>query len=143
MCGGLPGGHGLCPSRWRTVMTALMTSGLPTIGGITEMVKVAALCETHAVGIVPHFTGSISTAALVHAIGPFSGPVMCEIGSNRTLPPHISEGLTFKNGKIWPNGRPGLGVTLNMERLTLAGQIDAPGPNRPVYFRPDGSQTEW
>jgi galactonate dehydratase len=30
---------------------------LPNVGGITEMVKVAAICETHFVGIVPHFTG--------------------------------------------------------------------------------------
>ena len=30
---------------------------LPNVGGITEMMKIAALCETHSVGIVPHFTG--------------------------------------------------------------------------------------
>ena len=116
---------------------------LPNVGGITEMLKVAALCETHAVGIVPHFTGSISTAALVHALGPFSGPVLGEIGLNRTLPEHISEGLDFRQGKLWPNGRPGLGVTPNMERLTLVTAITDPGTTRPIYFRPDGSQTSW
>jgi L-alanine-DL-glutamate epimerase-like enolase superfamily enzyme len=116
---------------------------LPNVGGITEMLKVAALCETHAVGIVPHFTGSISTAALAHALGPFSGPVLVEIGQNRTLPEHINEGLDFRRGKIWPNGRPGLGVTLNMERLTLVTAITDPGTTRPIYFRPDGSQTSW
>jgi L-alanine-DL-glutamate epimerase-like enolase superfamily enzyme len=116
---------------------------LPNVGGITEMLKIAALCETHAVGIVPHFTGSISTAALVHALGPFSGPVLVEIGSNRTLPPHINQGLEFRKGKVWPNGRPGLGVTLNMEQLTLVASITDPGAARPVYFRPDGSQTSW
>jgi L-alanine-DL-glutamate epimerase-like enolase superfamily enzyme len=30
---------------------------LPNVGGITEMIKIAAICETHFVGIVPHFTG--------------------------------------------------------------------------------------
>ena len=35
---------------------------LPNVGGITEMVKVGALCETHDIGIVPHFTGPIATA---------------------------------------------------------------------------------
>src|SRR5436305_5349165 len=30
---------------------------LPNVGGISEMIKVCALCETHSVGIVPHFTG--------------------------------------------------------------------------------------
>ncbi len=28
---------------------------LPNVGGITEMMKIAALCETHAVGIIPAF----------------------------------------------------------------------------------------
>ena len=47
---------------------------LPNVGGITEMMKIAAICETHFVGIVPHFTGPISTAALVNSLGTFSGP---------------------------------------------------------------------
>ena len=42
---------------------------LPNVGGITEMMKIAAMCETHFVGIVPHFTGPISTAALVQLPG--------------------------------------------------------------------------
>lgn len=75
--------------------------------------------------------------------GPFSGPVLVEIGQNRTLPEHISESLDFRRGKLWPNGRPGLGVTLNMERLTLVTAITEPGANRTIYFRPDGSQTSW
>ena len=37
---------------------------LPNTGGITEMMKIAAICETHAVGIIPHFTGPVATAAL-------------------------------------------------------------------------------
>lgn len=116
---------------------------LPNVGGITEMRKVAALCGTHAVGIVPHFTGPISTAALVHALGPFSGPVMVEIGGNNRPASHVSEGLDFRHGKLWPTERPGLGISLNMERLTLVSSITEPGSRRPVYFRPDGSQTNW
>jgi L-alanine-DL-glutamate epimerase-like enolase superfamily enzyme len=116
---------------------------LPNVGGITEMIKIAALCETHAVGIVPHFTGSISTAALVHALGPFSGPLMVEIGSNAKLPAHISEGREFRAGKLWPNGRPGLGVTLDMARLTLVSSVDQRGGGPQTFFRPDGSQTSW
>lgn len=115
---------------------------LPNVGGITEMLKVAALCQTHAVGICPHFTGPIATAALVHALGPFSGPVLVEIGSNTVLPNHIKEGLDFKEGKCWPNQRPGLGVSLEMSRLTLIGEVTKPG-NKLFYFRPDGSLTHW
>ena len=116
---------------------------LPNVGGITEMMKICALCETHAIGIVPHFTGPISTAALVHALGPYSGPVLCEIGSNNRPASHLNEGLTLKKGKLWPNGRAGLGVTLNMERLTLVNTITTTGGSRTTYYRPDGSQTEW
>lgn len=115
---------------------------VPNVGGITEMSKIAALCQTHAVGICPHFTGSIATAALVHVLGPFSGPVLVEIGSNTTLPAHIKEGLDFKEGKCWPNDRPGLGVTLDMTKMTQIGEVTQPG-NKLFYFRPDGSLTHW
>ena len=116
---------------------------LPNVGGITEMLKIAALCETHAVGIAPHFTGPISTAAIVHALGPYSGPLIVEIGSNTRPASHVNEGLELRKGKLWPNGRPGLGVSLNMEQLTLIASITDPGTERPIYFRPDGSQTSW
>ena len=116
---------------------------LPNVGGITEMLKICALCETHAIGIVPHFTGPISTAALVHALGPYSGPVLVEIGSNNRPAGHLNEGLELRKGKLWPTGKPGLGVTLNMERLTLVTAITEPSRGRTTYYRPDGSQTSW
>jgi galactonate dehydratase len=116
---------------------------LPNVGGITEMIKIAALCETHAVGIVPHFTGPIAVAAIVHALGPFSGPVLVEIGNNTQMQTHISEGRDLRTGKLWPNGRPGLGITLNMAQLTLVSSISARGGGPTTYYRPDGSQTNW
>jgi galactonate dehydratase len=42
---------------------------LPNVGGVTEIMKIAAICETHFIGIVPHFTGPIATAALVNCLG--------------------------------------------------------------------------
>ena len=115
---------------------------LPNVGGITEMIKVRALCETHAVGIIPHFTGPIATAALVHALGSFSGPVLVEIGGNTTLPPHLPQCHEFKNGKLWPAERPGLGVTLDMSQLKMIGEVTAAGRSN-TYRRPDGSLTHW
>jgi L-alanine-DL-glutamate epimerase-like enolase superfamily enzyme len=47
---------------------------LPNSGGITEFMKLAAICETHYVGLVPHFTGPIAEAALVHCLAASSGP---------------------------------------------------------------------
>jgi L-alanine-DL-glutamate epimerase-like enolase superfamily enzyme len=115
---------------------------LPNVGGITEMHKVAALCETHFVGIVPHFTGPIATAALTHVLGPFSGPVLMEFNYPRGVP-YLPEFLDFKEGKIHPNDRPGLGVKLDMDAIKLVSEVTEPGVERTLYFRPDGSMTNW
>jgi L-alanine-DL-glutamate epimerase-like enolase superfamily enzyme len=116
---------------------------LPNVGGITEMCKVAAICETHFVGIVPHFTGPIATAALVNCLGTFSGPVLMEYNfQGRTLP-HLPVCLDFKEGKLYPNDRPGLGVELDMKQLKQVAEITQPITNRQLYHRPDGSITNW
>jgi galactonate dehydratase len=117
---------------------------LPNVGGITEMMKVAAICETHFVGIVPHFTGPVATAALVNSLGTFSGPLMMEYNfQGRTLP-HLPVCLDFKDGKLFPNERPGLGVELDMKQLKMIAEITQPVTTRAqTYFRPDGSITNW
>ena len=117
-------------------------STLPNVGGITEMMKVAALCETHAVGIIPHFTGPIATAALVHCLSTFSGRVMLEHYPGGPAVDYLPEWLDFKNGKAYTNQRPGLGVTADMKRLTQIGEVTEPG-RRNVLRRPDGSLTHW
>jgi L-alanine-DL-glutamate epimerase-like enolase superfamily enzyme len=117
-------------------------STLPNVGGITEMMKVAAICETHAVGIVPHFTGPIATAALVNCLSTFSGPVMMEYNFGGRPIDYLPECLDFKNGKAYTNQRPGLGVTAEMKLLTQIGEVTEPG-RRNVFKRPDGSLTHW
>jgi L-alanine-DL-glutamate epimerase-like enolase superfamily enzyme len=117
---------------------------LPNAGGITEMMKIAAICETHFVGMIPHFTGPISTAALVHSLGTFSGPVLMEYNYGGRTIPYMPVGLDFRNGKLYPNERPGLGVEIDMTQLKPLAEFTQPITNRAqTYFRPDGSITNW
>jgi L-alanine-DL-glutamate epimerase-like enolase superfamily enzyme len=115
---------------------------LPNVGGITEMMKIAAICETHSVGIVPHFTGPVATAALVNCLSTFSGPVLMEYNYGGRPIDYLPQCLDFDHGKAMRNDRPGLGVTADMSKLTLIGEVTEPG-RRNVYVRPDGSLTHW
>jgi galactonate dehydratase len=117
---------------------------IPNCGGITEFLKIAALCETHYVGLIPHFTGPISEAALVHACGVFSGPVLMEMtGAGPRNEPHLPQHFDFREGKLWPNRRPGLGVEFDSKRLQMIAEITEHSQPIPLFRRPDGSITNW
>ncbi len=119
---------------------------LPNCGGITEFIKISALCETHYVSWVPHFTGPISTAALTHTVGTFSGFAMTEILSDgpQKIDYLNDDYVVFKNGKLYQNERPGIGVELLTDKVTLINEItQGPKVDHPKYYRPDGSITNW
>ena len=109
------------------------------------MMKIAAICETHFVGIVPHFTGPIATAALVNCLGTFSGPVLMEYNfQGRTLP-HLPVCLDFKNGKLYPEraARAGRGTGYDKQLTQIAEFTEPVTARAQTYFRPDGSITNW
>jgi galactonate dehydratase len=117
---------------------------IPNCGGITEYAKLAALCETHYVGLTPHFTGPVSEAALVHVCAAFSGPVMMELAGTYKLEiPYLPRHFDYRNGKLWPNDRPGLGVEFDATKLKLTAEFTT--RNQPIKLlrRPDGSLTNW
>ncbi|MFO7301825.1 MAG: mandelate racemase/muconate lactonizing enzyme family protein [Acidobacteriota bacterium] len=117
-------------------------ASLPNVGGITEMLKIMAVCDTHKVGIIPHFTGPIATAGHMHTMMAFPGQVLMEFNQHDRPVPYMPEFLDFRNGKVWPNDRPGLGVSVDEAQLTFIEEMTEPAPG-PTYLRPDGSPTHW
>jgi len=117
-------------------------ASLPNVGGITEMLKIMSVCDTHKVGIVPHFTGPIATAGHMHTMMAFPGQVLMEYNQGDRPVPYLTEFLDCKNGKVWPNDRPGLGVSVDEKALTFVEAMTEAGPG-PTHRRPDGSLSHW
>jgi L-alanine-DL-glutamate epimerase-like enolase superfamily enzyme len=117
-------------------------ASLPNVGGITEMPKITALCDTHKVGIVTHFTGPIATAGHMHTMMAFPGQVLMEFNQHERPVPYMPEFLECRNGKVWPNDRPGLGISVDETQLTFIEEMTE-GAQGPTYRRPDGSPTHW
>jgi L-alanine-DL-glutamate epimerase-like enolase superfamily enzyme len=118
---------------------------VPNVGGITEYMKIAALCETHYCGMIPHFTGpdrrNRAGALPDRDVGDRAD------GNDQRRPPawpYLPQAYDFHNGKLWPNERPGLGVTLDTSKLQHGWGI---GRSRmraiQINQRPDGSLTNW
>ena len=111
-------------ARWdfhgwsRTTTSTSSAARCRTSAASPRLIRICALCETHDIGIVPHFTGPIATAAQIHALGPYPQSVVFEYNYGTQPIPYLNEFVTFKEGKLYPNDRPGLGVTVNMDRLT-------------------------
>lgn len=117
---------------------------IPNSGGITEFWKHAALCETHYVGLIPHFTGPIGEAACVHCCAVFSGPCLMEMtGAGPRTIPYLSKSFDFREGKLWPNERPGLGVEFDSSKVKMFWEVNQYAQRTPLFHRPDGSLTNW
>src|SRR5687767_5876871 len=117
-------------------------ASLPNVGGITEMLKIMAVCDTHKVGIVPHFTGPVATAGHMHTMMAFPGQVLVEYNQGERPVPYMPEFLECRNGKVWPNDRPGLGVSVDEKQLTFIEAMTEGAPGI-THRRPDGSLTHW
>ena len=120
---------------------------LPNTGGISEFKKLAAICETHYVGMIPHFTGPLSTAALVHVLGS-SSPARClmELGGGEVeKPAYFNEDfINFKNGKLYLNPSPGLGVQFDSQQADFVMEVTEKTKfPHPILKSPDGSIHNW
>lgn len=117
---------------------------IPNCGGVTEFMKISALAEIHYVGLIPHFTGPIATSALVHVCSTYPGPVLMEAQSSvkRDIP-HLPLNFDFREGKMWTNERPGIGVEVDFSKIELITEVTEKAVGLPLYRRPDGSITNW
>jgi len=65
-----------------------------------------------------------------------------EYNYGAALPPYLTEFVDFREGKCWPNDRPGLGVSVDTAQLTqVAEHTEAIRGN--TYRRRDGSPSHW
>lgn len=117
---------------------------LPNVGGISEFMKIVALAETHYVGMIPHFTGPIAEAALVQCLTATSITALMEmLGNGSRTWPYLNEVYDFRDGKLWPNDRPGLGVSVDVSQLVLIDEYDTYRAGMLMNTRPDGSFMNW
>ena len=81
---------------------------------------------------------------MVHCSTAFSGPVLMEMVMGGTRPwPYLNQSYDLKNGKLWPNDRPGLGVEVDTSKLQRIGDYKDAYSLTPMLKRPDGSYTNW
>lgn len=55
----------------------------------------------------------------------------------------MTAGCRFESGKLWPQARSGLGVELDPAGAELVEEITEGPTPIPLFFRPDGSLTNW
>lgn len=117
---------------------------IPNVGGVTEYMKIAAMCETHHIGMIPHFTGPIATATLVHCNAALSVPVIMEMtGGGRRVWEYLKTGYDFANGKMVINDRPGNGCEPDLTKLEMMAEYTEAYNPIPMRERTDGSYSNW
>jgi len=122
----------------------VLNADVVTIGGISQLVKLARIAEMYSVPIAPHGTHSLlGLAASLHVDAATQNFLIQECY------PGKSEFLSAEWLKEWPKDEfmpvptgPGLGVEVNVEALEAAVAKQEEKPERgidKVYFRGDGA----
>jgi D-galactarolactone cycloisomerase len=89
-------------------------------GGITEIIKIAALAAQHGVPISFHTWGDgVALAASVHLSAALQNSVVMELDYtyNPLREELLRQPLAVRNGYLVPPDKPGLGIELNLEAL--------------------------
>ena len=93
---------------------------LAIAGGITEAMRIAALAESHGIGLAPHlWGGALNFAAGLQVMAASPAAVIAEysLGANPLLHDLAEEEFAVIDGTIAIPDRPGLGVTVDEDFL--------------------------
>lgn len=122
------------------------------VGGISEMKRIAAMCETYDVGVAPHCPlGPISLAASIHVDATMPNFAIQEMGigmhynnTGQDITSYITnpEVWNVHDGQIDVLPGPGLGIHINEEEIRKLSQ-DAKAWCSPEFRGPCGELREW
>ena len=110
----------------------ILQPDLSKTGGITEILRIAAMASAYKLPINPHtcMTG-LNMAATIHVLGAidnggyFEGDVS---KSNKFRDELVANpGTVDKDGNVWPLDRPGLGLEVDEDFLKKHPAIEGPG----------------
>lgn len=131
---------------------SILQPDLSHAGGITECMKIAALCEAYDVALAPHCPlGPVALASCL-AVDMVSYNAALQ---EQSMGIHYNQGaelLTYVNnpedfcmsdGYLHALTKPGLGVEINEERIRKAAESNTVNWHNPVWRHPDGSVAEW
>jgi len=113
------------------------------VGGITELRKIAALCDTFGVALAPHNPlGPVATMVNIHAGLALSNFLILEV--MRSDVPWRDEvvdaDLRILDGHALPPERPGIGVDLDR---AAAARHPFTAEQAPQWFHDDGTPADW
>lgn len=109
------------------------------VGGIKELLKIAAMAETYYVQVAPHNpNGPVATAASVHAAACMPNLLLLEYASAQPQRDEVQSGIAIRatDGSVPLPTAPGLGIELDEEYI--AAHPYEPRPTRGLFY-PDGS----
>lgn len=140
-------------SKWQALpyiqrgLTQYMRLDICNIGGFTESMKVAAMCEAHYVDLLPHNPlGPVCTAASIQLAAAVPNFAWLEYNRSKFRPqPQIEIDLFPVAPKLTSNSftipdTPGIGIEVDE---SLLGREEFKYWNPPMLRRRDGSFTNW
>ena len=144
-------------SRWdfKTILSEgsvdIIQPDVSHAGGISELVKIAAMAEAYDVALAPHCPlGPIALAACLQVDAVAYNALIQEqslgLHYNRDadLFDYLADGSTFdcRDGFVQLPTAPGLGIELDEDKIRAASDHSLRWRN-PAWRRPDGSVAEW